>query len=84
MAQKRNPTSNLIDSVFDVRIDWRWHKLKITIDPTGRMTSAYGKQRWAHTFAKANKTGTCLLIEQTARRFSSHERGVATAQGIAD
>ena len=38
-------------------------KLKITIDPTGRMTAAYGKQRQSHTFTKANKTGTCRHVE---------------------
>ena len=45
------------------RLDWRWQKLKITLDPTGRITAAYGKQRQSHTFTKANKTGICRHIE---------------------
>jgi hypothetical protein len=40
---------------LDVQADWRWQKLKITIDPTGRIAAAYGKQRQSHTFTKANK-----------------------------
>ena len=47
----------------DVQADWRWQKLKVTLDPTGRMTAAYGKQRQSHTFTKANKTGACRHIE---------------------
>jgi hypothetical protein len=54
---------NLIDPILDVQTDWHWQKLKITIDPTGRMTAAYGKQRQSHAFTKANKTGTCRHVE---------------------
>jgi hypothetical protein len=49
--------------VLNVQADWRSQKLKITIDPTGRMTAAYGKQRQSHTLTKANKTGTCRHVE---------------------
>ena len=35
---------NLIDPILDVQTDWRWQKLKMTLDPTGRITAAYGKQ----------------------------------------
>ena len=61
-SHKTTIARNLIDLILDVQTDWRWQKLKITIDPTGRMTAAYGKQRQSHTFTKANKTGTCRHI----------------------
>ena len=59
----KSTARNLIDPILDVQTDWRWQKLKITLDPTGRMTAAYGKQRQSHTFTKANKTGTCRHVE---------------------
>jgi hypothetical protein len=62
-SHKSTTARNLIDPILDVQIDWRWQKLKITLDPTGRITAAYGKQRQSHTFTKANKTGTCRHIE---------------------
>jgi hypothetical protein len=55
-SHKSTTARNLIDPILDVQTDWRWQKLKITIDPTGRMTAAYGKQRQSHTFSKANNT----------------------------
>jgi hypothetical protein len=54
-SHKSTTARNLIDPILEVQADWRWQKLKITIDPTGRMTAAYGKQRQSHTFTKANK-----------------------------
>jgi hypothetical protein len=62
-SHKSTTARNLIDPILDVQTDWRWQKLKITIDPTGRITAAYGKQRQSHTFTKANKTGTCRHVE---------------------
>ena len=62
-SHKSTTARNLIDPILDVQTDWRWQKLKITIDPTGRITAAYGKQRQSHKFTKANKTGTCRHIE---------------------
>jgi hypothetical protein len=62
-SHKSTTARNLIDPILYVQADWHWQKLKITIDPTGRMTAAYGKQRQSHTFTKANKTGTCRHIE---------------------
>ena len=62
-SHKSTTARNLIDPILDVQADWRWQKLKITLDPTGRITAAYGKQRQSHTFKKANKTGTCRHIE---------------------
>lgn len=62
-SHKSTTARNLIDPILDVQTDWRWQKLKITLDPTGRMTAAYGKQRQSHTFTKANKTGTCRHVE---------------------
>ena len=62
-SHKSTTARNLLDPILDVQIDWRWQKLKITIDPTGRITAAYGKQRQSHTFTKANKTGTCRHVE---------------------
>ena len=60
---KSSTARNLIDPILDVQADWRWQNLKITIDPTGRITAAYGKQRQSHAFTKANKTGTCRHVE---------------------
>ena len=40
------------------KIDWRWQKLKITLDPTSSMIAASGKQNQSHAFTRANKTGT--------------------------
>ncbi len=62
-SHKSTIARNLIDPILDVQTDWRWQKLKITLDPTGRITAAYGKQRQSHIFKKANKTGTCRHIE---------------------
>lgn len=62
-SHKSTTGRNLIDPILDVQADWRWQKLKITIDPTGRMTAAYGKQRQSHTFTKANKISTCRHTE---------------------
>ncbi|MCX6963221.1 MAG: hypothetical protein NTZ08_12360 [Verrucomicrobia bacterium] len=62
-SHKSTTARNLSEPILDVQTDWRWQKLKITIDPTGRMTAAYGKQRQSHTFTKANKTGTCRHVE---------------------
>jgi hypothetical protein len=62
-SHKSATARNLIAPILDVQTDWRWQKLKITIDPTGRITAAYGKQRQSHAFTKANKTGTCRHIE---------------------
>ncbi|NDG71191.1 MAG: hypothetical protein EBY32_07780, partial [Proteobacteria bacterium] len=62
-SRKSTTARNPIDPILDVQADWRWQKLKITLDPTGRITAAYGKQRQSHTFTKANKTGTCRHIE---------------------
>ena len=44
-SHKSTTARNLINPILDVQTDWRWQKLKITIDPTGRITAAYGKQR---------------------------------------
>ena len=44
-SHKSTVARNLIDPILDVQTDWHWQKLKITIDPTGRITAAYGKQR---------------------------------------
>jgi hypothetical protein len=60
---KSTTAHNLIDPILDVQTDWRWQKLKMTIDPTNRITAAYGKQRQSHTFTKANKTRTCRHVE---------------------
>ncbi len=49
-SHKSTTTRNLIDPILDVQTDWRWQKLKMTIDPTGRIAAAYGKQRQSHTF----------------------------------
>ncbi len=62
-SQKSTTARNLIDPILDVQTDWRWQKLKITIDPTGRMNAAYGRERQSHTFTKANKTGICRNVE---------------------
>ena len=62
-SHKATVARSLIDPILDVQTDWRWQKLKIIIDPTGRMAAAYGKQRQFHTFAKAKKTGTCRHVE---------------------
>ena len=62
-SHKSTIARNLIDPILDVQTDWRWQKLKITLDPTGRITAAYGKQRQSHIFTKANKTSTCRHIE---------------------
>jgi hypothetical protein len=62
-SHKSTTARNLIEPILNVQADWHWQKLKITIDPTGRITAAYGKQRQSHTFTKANKTGTCRHIE---------------------
>ena len=62
-SHKSTTARNLIDPILDVQTDWRWQKLKITLDPTGRITAAYGKQRQPHIFKKANKTGTCRHVE---------------------
>ena len=62
-SHKSTTARNLIDPILDVQSDWRWQKLKITIDPMGRMTAAYGKQRQYHTLTKANKTRTCRHVE---------------------
>jgi hypothetical protein len=62
-SHKSTTARNLIDPILDVQADWRWQKLKVTIDPIGRMTAAYGKQRQSHTFTKAHKTGTCRHVE---------------------
>ena len=35
-SHKSTTASNLIEPILDVQTDWRWQKLKITIDPTGR------------------------------------------------
>jgi hypothetical protein len=58
----RSPQSHRPDPL-DVQTDWRWQKLKITLDPKGRMTAAYGKLRQSYTFTNANKTGICRRIE---------------------
>jgi hypothetical protein len=60
---KSTTARNLIDPILDVQTDWRWQKLKMTIDPTGSITAAYGKQRQSHTLTKANKTCTCRHLE---------------------
>ena len=44
-SHKSTTVRNLIDPILDVQADLHWQKLKITLDPTGRMTAAYGKQR---------------------------------------
>jgi len=62
-SHKSTIARNLIDPILDVQTNWRWQKLKMTIDPTGRITAAYGKQRQSHAFTKANKTGTCRHVE---------------------
>ena len=62
-SHKSTTARNLIDPILDVQTDWSWQKLKVTIDPTGRITATYGKQRQFHTFTKANKTGTCRHVE---------------------
>jgi hypothetical protein len=62
-SHKSTTARNLIHPILDVQADLCWQKLKITIDPTGRMTAAYGRQRQSHTFTKANKTSTCRHIE---------------------
>jgi len=62
-SHKSTIARNLIDPIPDVQTDWRWPKLKITIDPTGRMTAVCGKQRKSHTFTKAKKTSTCRHVE---------------------
>jgi len=63
-SHKSTIARNPIDPILDVQTDWRWPKLKITIDPTGRMTAAYGKQRQSHTFTKAKKTSTCRHVRR--------------------
>ena len=62
-SHKSTTARNLIHPILDVQADLCWQKLKITIDPTGRMTATYGKQRQSHTFSKAHKTGTCRHVE---------------------
>jgi hypothetical protein len=34
-SHKTTIARNLIDPILDVQTDWRWQKLKITLDPTG-------------------------------------------------
>jgi hypothetical protein len=77
-SHKSTTARNLIDPILDVQADWHWQKLKITIDPTGRITAAYGKQRQSHTFTKANKTGTCRHVE--IPRNDGRSRRMATIQ----
>jgi hypothetical protein len=60
-SHKSTTARNLIHPILDVQADLCWQKLKITIDPTGRMTATYGKQRQSHTFAKANKSALAGL-----------------------
>ena len=60
-SHKSTTARNLIDPILDVRIDWRWQKLKITIDLTSRMNAAYGRQHQSHTFRKRSlQTGVSL------------------------
>lgn len=58
-------------AMLDVRPEWKWEKLMISIHPNGTMTAAYGRQKGRHDFRKASRSKvarqTHMLAHMAAR-----------------
>jgi len=54
MVKKPGGKKTSFDPLLDAAPDWTWAKLKITVDPVGRIELRYGRHRATHKFRTPN------------------------------
>ncbi len=60
-------------AILDVRPEWTWERLKVTIHPRGTMTAIYGRQRGIHDFRKASRSKVARQTEMLAHMAAQGE-----------
>ena len=63
MVKKPGSMKPAVTPILDAAPDWTWAKLKITVDPVGRIELRYGRHHATHKFRKPNGKPACRNTE---------------------